>query len=105
MLIEVLNDNLKVRPEQFGLSCTIMRIRMNIAYFSVTYWVIIDEDVVGFVINGFLKLTNCWKLSVLFPEKELETFLVQANHLGVFLILINWARSGENLSSVGEGGL
>ena len=48
---------------------------------------IIDEDVVGFVINGFLKLTNCWKLSVLFPEKELETFRVQANHLGVFLFL------------------
>ena len=43
--------------------------------FSVTYWVIIDEDVVGFVINGFLKLTNCWKLSVLFPEKELELVL------------------------------
>ena len=71
MLIEVL---LKVRPEPFGLSCTIMTIRMIIAYFSVTYWVIIDEDVVGFVINGFLKLTNCWKLSVLFPEKELKNW-------------------------------
>ena len=64
-----------------------------------------DEDAVGFVINGFLKLPNCWKLSVLFPEKELEAFLVQANHLGSFSCSYQLGHEWRKPVFGGEGGV